>query len=82
MKNNMFEKGTPVKVILYRGTNNEETKRMLESYKHLLKTSPIIVGDPGIDFDVKLNEIMFEHEDQPAEIEPCVYTIIGKGVII
>ena len=70
--NDMFNPGTKIRAILYRGTDPEEVNQRLESYKHLIRTSPILTKGPGVDFEARLTEIILESS----------YTIIGLGVII
>lgn len=81
MKNNMFVPGTKVLIILYQGTDPAEAEQMLNSYKHLIKTSPFTTKGPGVDVEVKINEILFEQTEELFD-KVDTYTVIGKGVVI
>lgn len=77
MSNDIFKPGTEVRMILYNSIRKEDIESIVSSALELLATSPVTTKGPGVDFEVRLNDIQTEFDDLTNE-----YCIIGIGVVI
>lgn len=75
--NDIFKQGTKVKFIMHQGINQDELDEIVSSARYLIAHSPIMQKSPGVNFEVRLTDIVVQEN----QIERT-YDVMAMGEII